>query len=157
MKGPWRRLLKLLRNKVSRHQIETLQEDLSINDAEYDLIHVPVPQGLIKVDGFNTKILTTVHDTTHLVFPEFHEKENILETEEGMQLIRSSHSSVMAVSKCTRNDLMNHYKWPEEDIAVVYEGIDPDVFHPRTRGLRDEIIEQKYNCLLYTSPSPRDA
>lgn len=143
--GPWRRVLKALRKAVSRRQIDALQEDLSFNNAEYDLIHIPVPQGLTKVVGFNTKLLTTVHDTTHLALPNFHENENILETEEGMQLIKNMNSSILAVSECTRNDLIKHYSWSGDNITVVYEGIDPDVFHPRQRDQKNAHIDRMYD------------
>jgi len=46
---------------------------------------------------------------------------------------------VIAISDMVRQDLMRWYPVPEEKIAVVYNGVDIERFHPRNRQYRQEI------------------
>ena len=40
---------------------------------------------------------------------------------------------VIANSMKTKQEIVRHYDYPEDRIAVVYNGVDPDRFHPRNR------------------------
>ncbi len=46
---------------------------------------------------------------------------------------------VVAISGMVRQDMMKWYQIPEERIAVVYNGVDIEHFHPRNRRYRQEI------------------
>ncbi len=46
---------------------------------------------------------------------------------------------VVAISDMVKQDMMKWYRIPEERIAVVYNGVDTEHFHPRNRQFRSEI------------------
>lgn len=145
VRGPWRKWLKALRQGVSRQQIQQLKKDLSEVRKTYDLIHAPVPQGLTLVQAMDGPFLTTVHDVTHHKLPGYHTEANISETEEGMRLIDQTGSHVLCVSGSTQKDLVDHYKIDSAKTSVIYEGIDPDVYHPRWRETVMDHLNERYN------------
>lgn len=46
-------------------------------------------------------------------------------------------TAIIAVSQSTKNDLIHYLNIPEEQITVVYEGLDHHVFHPVSRRIID--------------------
>jgi len=46
---------------------------------------------------------------------------------------------IVAISDMVKQDMMRWYRIPEERIAVIYNGVDIDHFHPRNRRYREEI------------------
>jgi UDP-glucose:(heptosyl)LPS alpha-1,3-glucosyltransferase len=46
---------------------------------------------------------------------------------------------IVAISDMVKQDMMKWYRVPEERIAVVYNGVDTEHFHPRNRRYREEI------------------
>ncbi len=46
---------------------------------------------------------------------------------------------IVAISDMVKQDMMRWYRVPEERVAVVYNGVDVDRFHPRNRQYREEI------------------
>jgi len=46
---------------------------------------------------------------------------------------------IVAISDMVKQDMMKWYQVPEERIAVVYNGVDIEHFHPRNRRYREEI------------------
>ena len=52
---------------------------------------------------------------------------------------RGSFPKVVAISDMMKQDMMKWYRVPEERMAVVYNGVDTEHFHPRNRQYRGEI------------------
>jgi UDP-glucose:(heptosyl)LPS alpha-1,3-glucosyltransferase len=50
-----------------------------------------------------------------------------------------SFRKIVAISGMVKRDIMQWYQIPEERIAVVYNGVDIEHFHPRNRRYREEI------------------
>ena len=144
VRGPWRKFLRDIRDMVNKQQVDRLKKDLSEIEKNYDLIHAPVPQGLMKVNMMGGNFLTTVHDTTHKAAPQWHDEANVKETEEGMRVMEDLRSDILAVSESTKADLIDHYDVVPDQVKVVYEGIDPDVFHPRWRDEQQSHLDEKY-------------
>jgi UDP-glucose:(heptosyl)LPS alpha-1,3-glucosyltransferase len=48
-------------------------------------------------------------------------------------------SKIIAISDMVRQDITRWYQIPEEQIAVIYNGVDIERFHPRNRQYREEI------------------
>lgn len=61
---------------------------------------------------------------------------------EGRPYKRGDFSRIVAISDMVKRDLIRWYGIPEEKIAVVYNGVDLDRFHPRNRRYREEIRER---------------
>ncbi len=52
---------------------------------------------------------------------------------------RESFQKIVAISDMVKQDMLNYYHVPEKSIAVVYNGVNTEHFHPRTRRFREEI------------------
>jgi len=52
---------------------------------------------------------------------------------------KGSFPKVVAISEMVKQDMMKWYRIPEERIAVVYNGVDTEHFHPRNREYRGDI------------------
>ena len=145
IQGPWRKWLRQLKGEVSQQRMDKVKKKLADEGKPYDIIHATVPQGLRQIFKLDGKKIVTIHDITHLKNPELHTRENVEETEEGMQLIPQSNANVICVSDYTKKDVLDHYPWTPEHVDVIHEGINPDVFNPKLRN-REHFEElNKYN------------
>jgi len=92
--------------------------------------------------------VVTVHDIIPLLLPSLHPhaSELIFFRYFLPRVLRCS-SAVIAVSQSTKRDIINFYRLPAEKVHVIYEGYDPQVYHPypdsqavtRTYGLEHYI------------------
>lgn len=153
-KSPARSMLNWLSINVRRFRSRAERKRIL---QSYDLVHIPLPQNYFFVKRFKLPVVGTVHDLTHLVFPEFHEKHNIKLSEAGMQFLQKVKARIIAVSNATKQDVLHRYAIPESDIQVVYEAANGDLFHPvkdteRLRRVRDRyrIPEGPYLVSLST-------
>lgn len=144
VRGPWRKWLKNLRLNVNRKQIKKLRKNLSEVNKDYHLIHAPIPQGLMKVREMGKNFISTVHDTTHIALSHWHDDANVQETEEGMDMIKDLNAHIISVSNSTKKDIISQYQVKGDNITVVYEGIDPDVFHPKWKRQSLPHLDEKY-------------
>ena len=52
---------------------------------------------------------------------------------------RGNYSRIVAISDMVKKDIIQRYKVPEDRIALIYNGVDVNRFHPRNRQYRGEI------------------
>ncbi|MGE5238960.1 MAG: glycosyltransferase family 4 protein [Chloroflexota bacterium] len=52
---------------------------------------------------------------------------------------------VIAISKLVRKNILDNYRVPEADIAVIYNGVDLQRFHPRLKTARRSEIRERYS------------
>lgn len=124
----------------------------------YDVVHLTQPQSYLFFQNCTAKMVTTVHDLTHLRFPQFHLDDNIDNANRGMHLVIEKNSGFIAVSNATRDDLLSYY--PElrlEQIRVIHEACDINKFKPcddhatiRDVCARYKIAERPYFLSLST-------
>ena len=86
-----------------------------------DLFHA-TEHLLPRLKGARTVL--TVHDLIFLLFPEYHLPLNRWFLNRFMPLFVRRADAIIAVSQCTRDDLIRYYAAPSEKITVVYEGVD---------------------------------
>ncbi len=67
----------------------------------------------------------TVHDLIFKLFPAHHKRLNYWFLNRTMPLFARRAKALIAVSAATKNDLVQHYGLPAEQITVVYEAADP--------------------------------
>ena len=110
------------------------------------------------------KTIVTIHDLIFLRFPECYPfiDRKIYAYKFHKACINADH--IIAVSECTKADIMNFYKIPENNISVIYQGCDRSFMAPATeekkRSIRDKYqlperyilnvgsIEKRKNVLL---------
>lgn len=112
---PW--LLKILWNKFQILPVEWL-----IGKVEYyhssDFLRPPLLRG--------TKGVTTIHDLTWKIFPQFHTKGIVQAHAKKIELTIKSRDSIICDSKNTKNDLLRLYPGIKRanKVEVIYLGID---------------------------------
>lgn len=112
---------------------------------QYDLVHLTLPQFYNTLADCSVKLVTTVFDLSHLHYPQFHMKNNIVCTEKGMRFAIARQSNFIAISEATRRDVLAHYPGVHHSaICTVYPGCHTDSFFPVTDPVTLERVREKY-------------
>ena len=109
-----------------------------------DVFHYPSPSLLDAPAG--AKIVVTVHDLIFKTYPEGHTQQTIDAGEKQFEQIREKASKIICCSKSTANDLKEYFQIPEEKIALVYQGVDKDIFYRLDKDeewLADKVLSEK--------------
>ncbi|MGB3750239.1 MAG: glycosyltransferase family 1 protein, partial [Arcobacteraceae bacterium] len=92
----------------------------------YDLYWQPnaMPTENIKTN----KTVTTVHDFSFMIYAEFHPKERIAHLEKNF--MKNIHKSDMIItgSNFSKNEILERLDFEEDQVRVIYHGIDHDLF-----------------------------
>jgi glycosyltransferase involved in cell wall biosynthesis len=115
----------------------------------YDLIHLPLIQCYKPFRGVKTKLIATVHDFTHIYFPQFHEKINLKFSYKGQKFIENKASGVIAISESTKKDFLKESNFPENKIALIYEAADKSKFRVNMKKTYAEVVKIKYNIPIH--------
>lgn len=94
----------------------------------------------------NTKNVITIHDLSQILFPEFFNTKGNLwyKLIRPAQKIKKAHH-LIAVSECTKRDLISLFKVPEEKITVISEGILPQYVPIKNDSREATAVKDKYN------------
>lgn len=94
--------------------------------------------------GGKTKYVAIVHDLIPLYMPELFTKEHKLRFKVFTDICKHQADFIIAVSESTKRDVLQYMKFPEEKVAVVYEGANPAFTAERDRdGIQKTM--SKYN------------
>jgi glycosyltransferase involved in cell wall biosynthesis len=88
-----------------------------------------------------TPTVLTVHDLIFERYPQHHTARNRLFLHWGMPLFVRAATAIIAVSRHTRNDLVELYGADATKIHVVYEGVD-ERFCPSSEASVRQVVEQ---------------
>jgi glycosyltransferase involved in cell wall biosynthesis len=105
-----------------------------------DILHVPHHEAPFL---HPTRLVVTVHDCVHLLFPrndssELQNYRSYLQTKRVVESARH----VLAVSKSTKEDLINIFKLPESKISVVHNALDERFAFSHTPEERKQVLER---------------
>jgi len=101
-----------------------------------ELVVLPFKMGQLRLDLFHAthytlppirpcKGIVTIHDVIHLRFPEYLPHPAAYYYAKGMMWAAAhSASKVITVSECSKQDIVQYLRVPEQKVAVVYNGID---------------------------------
>lgn len=67
---------------------------------------------------------------------------------ERMQFHSGSYKKILAVSREVKREIVSAYDVPEEKIAVIYNGVDAELFHPRNRARARQKIKRQWGIPL---------
>lgn len=117
-----------------------------IDYSAYDLVHLTLPQFYHTLADCDVKLLSTVFDLSHVHYPEFHMRNNILCTEKGLAHARGKQASFIAISEATRQDFLAQYPdFDEKAIHTIHCGSDTQTFRPVTDELALQNAKERYN------------
>ena len=105
-----------------------------------DVVHVPHHEAPF----FNpSKLVVTMHDCVHLLFPhedssKFRNYRRYLQTKRIVETAKH----VLAVSRSTKEDLINIFELPESKISVVHNALDERFAFSHTTEERTHVLER---------------
>jgi len=92
-----------------------------------------------------TKLVTTIHDISFARFPEFISRQDRLLLDLLIPFSLRKAERIIAVSKFTKDEIIDFYEVPKEKITVVYNGgASENFFQPVTKKEKER-IRKKYN------------
>ena len=93
-----------------------------------DLYHEPSPGPWEAPTG--VPAVVTVHDVIIKAYPQGHTRETIDSGERYFKDIVRNAAKIICCSQNTRNDLQNYFSVPPGKMAMVYQGVDKEIFYP---------------------------
>lgn len=140
----WKRLPSLWRIGGIRKQ---LQKD---HPAIFHGLSNELPLNIGKLKGM--KSIVTIHDLIFFRYPEFYSYIDRHIYAYKFRHACETADRIIAVSECTKRDIIHYFHIPEHKIKVIYQGCDESFLHPATDRLKEE-ARSSYNLpknyLLY--------
>jgi glycosyltransferase involved in cell wall biosynthesis len=121
-----------------------------INEAQFDLLHLCLPNVWPHYADVDLPRVTTVHDLSHMRRPETMTIENMKTLRDGLDAAVRDESEFLAVSSFTRQELLDVYNFAPERVHVSLEGSDPGRFFPETRAA--DLARVRSCCQLPNTP-----
>lgn len=92
----------------------------------------------------NTKTIVTIHDLIFLRFPEYYSfiDRHIYKYKFKKACVNADR--IIAVSECTKRDIVQYFRIPEAKIDVVYQGCDEQFKHKVEEHIKEK-IRNKYS------------
>ena len=105
-----------------------------------DVVHIPHHEAPFFTPS---KLVVTIHDCVHLLFPQedssnFGNYRSYLRTKRVV--LAAQH--VLAVSRSTKDDLINIFELPDSKISVVHNALDERFAFTHTPGERKQVLER---------------
>ncbi|MFA5205795.1 MAG: glycosyltransferase family 1 protein [Lentisphaeria bacterium] len=94
----------------------------------YDLLHIPTYRRLPLLKS--VPVVATVHDLAALSIPGKYDAARMFYNRRIVPALIRRADRVIAVSRCTRDDLRRFTGYPEDRLSVIYSGIDHARFRP---------------------------
>lgn len=134
----WRKFSSLWRIFGITHQLE--KESIRI----FHGLSNELPLNIHKSD---IKSIVTIHDLIFLRYPQYyHFIDRKIYTYEFRKACENA-DKIIAISECTKRDIIQYFHIPADKIAVVYQGCDPVFEHPIDNKKKEEV------CAKYQLPA----
>lgn len=119
-----------------------IKKDLVRNGVQlYHGLSNELPIGIHKT---GIRSVVTIHDLIFLRYPEYYTAIDRKIYNFKFRYACQVADRIVAISECTKRDIMHFYHIPEEKIDVVYQGCDPQ-YSVRVDDARKAEIQKKYN------------
>ena len=109
--------------------------------------HLTVFHGLsnelpVGIRRSKVKTIVTIHDLIFLRYPEFYKLPDRVVYRWKFRRACRVADKIIAVSECTKRDIVSFFSIPEEKISVVYQGCHPQFRQTVTDEKKSEIIKK---------------
>jgi len=112
------------KNFISR--IDRFGRGMAKTLKDIDIYHAPSPEPLNAPEG--AKVIVTVHDVIFKAYPQGHTQQTIEAGKQQFEEIQKKASKIICCSKSTVNDLNKYFQIPSAKIALIYQGVDKNIF-----------------------------
>jgi glycosyltransferase involved in cell wall biosynthesis len=82
----------------------------------YHSLHIDIPPTK------KIKTVLTVHDCRYMAYPALYSEREVAEYKYRMEKSLNRADMIVTVSKFTRNEVLNHFSFPDERIKVIHNG-----------------------------------
>ena len=89
-----------------------------------------VVTGFVSPFAFSIKRIIIIHDIGYLKYPHYYDRLFLIKIKLLTKLSILFGASVITVSKYSRLTISNHYRIVPEQIKVVYNGVDTNIYNP---------------------------
>jgi glycosyltransferase involved in cell wall biosynthesis len=124
---------------------------LALRRQNVDVVHIPHHEAPVFLPS---RLVVTIHDCVHLRFPqEDSSKFQNYRTYRQTKRVVEGARHVVAVSKSTKEDLIDIYNLPDSKISVVYNALDERFAPTHTQKDRRQVLERyqlKEPFILYS-------
>ncbi len=79
-----------------------------------------------------TKTVPIIHDLSFIHFPQFANAVNLSDTTRFVPKAVAKADHIITISKSSKRQIIEHFKVPADKISIVYPGVDPAEFYPRS-------------------------
>ncbi|MDH6309620.1 glycosyltransferase involved in cell wall biosynthesis [Dysgonomonas sp. PFB1-18] len=115
-----------------------------IKKEHIDLYHGLSNELPFRINHSGVKSIVTIHDLIFLKYPEFYSMvDRMIYNTKAKYACRVA-DKIIAVSECTKRDIVEHYHIDPSKIEVVYQGCFP-VFKERATAMKKEEVKRKYD------------
>lgn len=95
--------------------------------------------------GVSGKCVTIIHDIAFLTYPETVAKRTRQWLGKNLKIYCQRADVILTVSEFSRQEIHHYLEIPPEKIHVVYNGVDPEQYHPDYSEGRIQEAKAKYN------------
>lgn len=122
----------------------TLGINKAIEKEDLDIYHGLSNELPFRIDHTGIKSIVTIHDLIFLKYPQFYPViDRIIYNIKAKYACKVS-DRIVAVSECTKRDIMGYYGIPSEKIDVVYQGCF-SIFKESADETKKREVKEKYN------------
>jgi len=109
-----------------------------------DIFHGLSNELPLNIKGHNIKSIVTIHDLIFLRYPEYyHFIDRKIYTYKFRKACENA-DKIIAISECTKRDIINYFHISPDKISVIYQGCD-DAFKKKITEKEKCIVREKYN------------
>lgn len=115
-----------------------------LEDEEVDIFHGLSNELPLNIRKSHIKSIVTIHDLIFLRYPQYyHFIDRKIYTYKFRKACENA-DKIIAISECTKRDIIQYFHIPNDKIEVVYQGCDP-VFEQSVGNEKKEEVRSKYH------------
>ena len=113
-----------------------------LRDNKIDVFHGlsgELPSG-IRETGI--KSVVTIHDLIFLRYPEYYKPIDRKIYEKKFKYACQKADKIIAISECTKRDIINFFDIPADNINVIYQGCHPNFYQIVTEEIKKDVLKK---------------
>ena len=104
-----------------------------------DIFHGLSNELPLNIHQSEVKSIVTIHDLIFLRYPQYyHSIDRKIYTYKFRKACENA-DKIIAISECTKRDIIEYFRIPADKIEVVYQGCDPSFMHPVAEEKKREV------------------
>lgn len=119
----------------------------------FDILHIPTYRRIPRVK--KCKLVATVHDLAALTLEKKYDAARTFYNVQVVPHLLKNCDHLIAVSEATKRDIIKYVGFREDQVSVIYPGIDGNTYQPMEKGLARERLVSRYGLrnpfLVYVS------